>query len=109
MSDIARRLKDGSVGAETQRLQEGVRAQLDKALRWEKARPRKEVKGGINVAAGLQRVQAMQTYLDTSVKRLARLDVGGKERDAMLNELSEYQAKATQILRDVARHCKSVR
>jgi hypothetical protein len=105
MDDLAKRLKDASVGDETQQLQKRVLAQLGAALRREKARAAKAPKGQIDVAAGLERVRAMQERLNPNVKRVARLG-GSKERDIMLQELSQYQAKAAQMLRDVAAQCK---
>src|SRR5262245_21535320 len=77
MADLAKRLKGGSVGDETRKLQERVLAQLDEALRREKAEaakvPKERARGRAFVASGLERVRAMQQRLGPDVKRLSRL------------------------------------
>ncbi len=113
MDDLAKRLKDGSLGPDTQRLHERVLADLGEAMRREKAaaakaEERKDRAEMARVAAGLEQARATQERLGQSMKRLGRLGrLGeGKERDAALADLSQEQAKAAQMVRDIAARVK---
>jgi hypothetical protein len=106
MDTLAKRLKDGSVDKETQKLQEKVLSQLGEALKREKAAKREKER--LLVAPGIENVRAVQERIAKDVKRLAELR-GGKEMAARLGALSAEQAKAAQMLRDAAAHCKPSR
>ncbi len=111
MDSLAKRLKGGSLGEETQRLQEKVLAEFGEAMRREnaaaaKAKTRKERAAIATVAAALEQARARQELIGASVKRLARLGAG-KERDVALREMSQHQAKAARILREVIARAKA--
>ena len=105
MDAVAKRLKDGSVDKETQKLQEKVLAQLGEALKREKAAKRERER--LLVAPGIENVRAVQERIARDVKRLAELRGRDKEMAARYGVLSAEQAKAAQMLRDAAAHCKS--
>jgi hypothetical protein len=107
MDAIAKRLKDGSVDEETQKLQEKVLSQLGDALKREKAAKRDKER--LLVAPGIENVRAVQGRIAKDVKRLAELRGRDSETAARLGSLSQEQAKAAQMLRDAAAHCKPAR
>jgi hypothetical protein len=107
MDTLAKRLKDGSLGEETRKLQEKVLFQLGEALKREKAAKRDKER--LLVAPGIENVRAVQERIAKDVKRLAELRGRDRETAARLSSLSQEQAKAAQVLRDVAEKCKPMR
>src|SRR4051794_38248840 len=104
MDAVAKRLKDGSADKETQKLQEKVLSQLGDALKREKAAKREKER--LLVTAGIENVRAAQERIAKDVKRLAELRGRDRETAARCSVLSAEQAKAAQMLRDAAAHCK---
>src|SRR5262245_38783804 len=108
MDGLAKRLRDGSTGDETQKIQERVLARLGEALRQEKAAKRDRER--LLVAPGVEQICAVQERIARDVMRLARL--GGaddKELAAQLGKLGDEQARAAQMLRDLAQKCEPAR
>jgi hypothetical protein len=105
MDDLAKRMKDGLVDDETHKLHERVTARLGEALKRETAR--NVSKGQVDLAPGLERVRIIQERVGQYLDRVGQFS--GKKRDAVLAEMGAYQAKAAQMLRDAAAHCKPVR
>lgn len=107
MDDLARRLKDDSLGEQTRTLQDKVLSQLGDALKREKAVKRERQR--LQVAPGIEQARAMQDLLTKKAQRLEKLGGKDRERTAQLLELSDLQSRTAQMLRDLAAKCEPAR